>query len=42
MKEESTKGTAFDDDKSDVDISSISADHKDTEALSIKAQDKKN
>lgn len=42
MKEESTKGTAFDDDKSDVDVSSIMADHRDTEALSIKAQDRQN
>lgn len=39
MKEESVQGTGFDDDKSDVDVSSIMADHKDTKAVSIKAQD---
>ena len=39
MKEESVQGTGFDDDKSDVDVSSIMKDGKDTKAVSIKAQD---
>ena len=34
------KNTGFDDDKSDVDVSSITPDHKDTGVLSVDAQDK--
>ena len=39
MKSESVKNTDFDDDKSDVDVSSIMKDHKDTGVLSVDAQE---